>query len=181
MNRMGRDLMGVLAALVGLVLILVVLVQGAFWLLTRPGYVVLDVPPPGGADWGPASTDTVLFDSGTLAYDVRWQVASLPGEASWEATATAFSAALAGTGWREAPATYWDSHVYDDVCASVLRDHFSDQSPVGRVTYLPADSPTPGPDFRATQQPASACLVGWQEGDRLTVVLITSSAAHPNW
>lgn len=169
MMRLLRS--GPLAALISLVLLVilvVVLVDGAYTLLTRPQYVTVELPLPGGEVWGPAQTARATFNEGTAALDVRWQTATLTGVATWEDALTTFRDTLAEQGWAPlaAPPTI-------DPCPAVLEE--LGMAGAATICFGPADHDRPD------RQPPLICLAGEATDDGLRAALITASAPHANW
>lgn len=169
------DLMGILGMLAGLVLIVIVLVQGGYWLLTRPRYVSVAVDLPADQAWEPGGTERVVVASGTAAYDVRWQQATL-AVPSWDAVLTYLTDMLGETGWQAAPAERWQgAGGYPDVCQAVAEAHFPTQALLERRIFVRGEA-------GADAQPETVCVLGWAlEGGGYAVALVTVSAPHPNW
>lgn len=169
------DLIRILGALVAVVVLVLVLMQGAYMLFTRPNYVSVEVALPPGQDWQPAQTDKVTVDSGTLAYDVRWQGADLIVP-SWDAVLTYMTDGLAEVGWQVADAALWQGVLaYDDVCGFVADQHLTGQALLGQRYYVEENNDAAG-------QPPTVCVTGWAlDGGGFRVVLVTASAPHPNW
>lgn len=169
------DFMWILAALVGVVVLVLVLMQGAYAFLTRPSYVNVTVELPAGQAWQAAQTDKIVVDSGTLAYDVRWQEADLIVPA-WDAVLTYMTDGLAAAGWREAPPALWEgAGAYDDVCAAVATQYLAGQELLEWRYFVQQDGESEG-------QPETVCVTGWALGSGgYRVVLVTTSAPHPNW
>ncbi|NPV68028.1 MAG: hypothetical protein HPY64_12865 [Anaerolineae bacterium] len=160
--------LAVLLSLILLVILVVVLVDGAFTLLTRPQYVTVDIPLPGGEAWGPAQTARATFNNGTAALDVRWQATTLASGATWEEALTIFRDTLIGQGWAPlaAPPAI-------DPCPAVLEE--LGMGGAATTCFGPADHDRPD------RQPPLVCLAGEAAGDSLRVALITASAPHANW
>lgn len=170
-----RELMGILGMLAGLVLIVIVLVQGGYWLLTRPRYVSVTVDLPAEQAWEPGGTERVVMASGTAAYDVRWQQATL-AVPSWDAVLTYMTDMLGEAGWQAAPAERWQgAGGAPDVCQAVAEAHFAGQTLLERRTFVPVEA-------GEAAQPETVCVLGWAlEGGGYEVALMTVSAPHPNW
>lgn len=160
--------LAVLLSLVLLVILVAVLVDGAYTLLTRPQYVAIELPLPGGEAWGPAQTARATFNEGAAALDVRWQAATLTGGTSWEEALTTFRDALASQNWTPlaAPPAI-------DPCPAVLEELGMDSAET--TCFGPADHDRPD------RQPPLVCVAGEATGDGLRVALITASAPHANW
>ena len=169
MQRLRGDFMGILGALVGVVVLVLVLMQGAYWLLTRPAYVSVVVALPGDAAWSEAQTDQVLAASGTVVSDVRWQQTTLIVP-SWEAVLTYMTDMLGQAGWQVA-----GSEVTGEVCQVVAGGYFTGETLLEQRLYVRAARD-------AEQPPETVCVLGWAlDGGGFNVVLLTASAPHPNW
>lgn len=175
-----RDIAGILGMLAGLVLIVVVLVQGGYWLLTRPRYVSVTVDLPADQAWEPGGAERVTAASGAIAYDARWQQATL-AVPSWDAVLTYMTDMLGEEGWLPAPPERWQgAGAYPDICQAIAEAHFAGQALLERRYFIPGEAA--GPDAQPAAEPETACVLGWAlEGGGFEVALVTVSAPHPNW